>query len=208
MMSSMSDEEIKEFFASDRKEMLDEYEKSKVGEILKDTEGREGYYWAEKNYPKYPDISYFLPVLCEELDQNLIDNIPLLEQGLISIETFNNRLFSIRSKKEPDKPLRLNALHMCQIASFFILASEQDMPNSRTLADLIDFFDNERFHYRCSSALKAMIIIQYYGITESLKKELGIVFDLESKQFFKLNQEQENEISNKSQQYEDDGLDW
>lgn len=208
MISPLSIEEIDEYFASDRKEMLDEYEKSKVGEILQDIEGREGYYWAEKNYPKYPDIMYFLPVLCEELDQNLRDNIPLLEQGLISIETFNNRLFSIRSKKEPDKPLKLNALHICQIASHFILASEQDMPNSRTLADLIDFFDNEGFNYGGSSALKAMIIIQYYGITESLEKELGIVFDLESKQFFKLNQEQETESTNKSQHYDDNSLDW
>ena len=56
MISPLSIEEIDEYFASDRKEMLDEYEKSKVGEILQDIEGREGYYWAEKNYPKYPDI--------------------------------------------------------------------------------------------------------------------------------------------------------
>lgn len=207
MISPVSIEEINEYSARVRKENLDEYEKSKVGEILKDFKGEEGYYWAENNYPNYPNISDFFPFLLEELDQNLRDNIPFFDQGLISIETFNTRLFSIKSKKEPDNPLKLNSLHICQIASQLMSFSKQEIPDSHTLEDLVEFFNNnEPTKHYCSSILRAMIISQYYGITEYFENTFGYFFDREEMQFFKFNQE--HEVANKSQSLKSDEIDW
>lgn len=168
------------------KELSEEYENSKIGKKFPD---EEDYYWAESELAEKP---YFFYRICREIEQNVLDNMDIVEDS----DEFTRRVFAIKSKGEPEKPLRLNHLHICILASFFIRDSLGVPPVTCDFNELKDFFDNNGKglgRFSCaSSTVKALMLIQYYSIIEFLEKNHGFTFDPKKNKFVKIEKETES----------------
>ena len=166
------------------KEISEEYENSKIGDKYPD---EEDYFWAEKELAEKP---YFFHRIIREIEQNVIDNMDIVEDA----DEFTRRVFAVKSKREPEKLLRLDHLHICILASFFIRDSFGAPPVTRNFDELKDFFDNDgkgRFRY-ASSTVKALMLIQYYSIIEFIEKNHGFTYDRKKSKFVKIDKETES----------------
>lgn len=199
---------LKVFTSIDDYSISEEYEDSKIGKKFPD---EEDYYWAENELAEKP---YFFYRIFREMERNILDNIDIVEDA----DEFTRRVFAIKSKREPEKLLRLGHLHICILASFFIKESFGVPPVTRNFNELKDFFDNDgkgltRYNY-VSSDVKALMLTQYYSIIEFIEKNHGFTYDPKKSKFVKIDKETESNTEPKQvekkqeESTENKELDW